>query len=69
LGCLMFYKFQRLYFSPFFSWTGAVVLASSLPVSFDIGWITRKHYLWGFFLVLTALYLFKRWEVNKNFKI
>jgi hypothetical protein len=66
LGCLMFYKFQRLYFSPFFSWIGAVVLAFSLPVSFDIGWITRKHYLWGFSLVLTALYLFKMWEVNKK---
>ena len=66
LGCLMFYKFQRLYFPPFFSWIGAVVLAFSLPVSFDIGWITRKQYLWGFLLALIALYLLKRWEISKK---
>jgi hypothetical protein len=35
-------------------------------MSFDIGWITRKHYLWGFLLSLIALYLFKRWEGKKE---
>lgn len=66
LCCLIFYKFQRLYFSPVISWLGTVFLSFSLPISFDIGWITRKQYLWGFLLALVALYLLKRWEANKK---
>jgi hypothetical protein len=66
LCCLLFYKFQRIYFMPFSSWVGTVFLAISLPMSFDIGWITRKHYLWGFLLALITIYLFKRWEENKK---
>jgi len=66
LCCIMFYKLLRIYLPATFSWTGALLLACSLPVSFDIGWITRKQYLWGFFLALLALYLFKKWEMQKG---
>jgi hypothetical protein len=66
MGCAVFYAIQRIYFPSFVSWLGTAFLAISLPVSFDIGWITRKHYLWGFLLSLIVLYLFKRWEENKR---
>jgi len=66
LGCIFFYKIQRLYLSPLFSWLGTILLSISLPITFDIGWITRKHYLWGFSFALMALYLLKRWEVNRK---
>jgi hypothetical protein len=66
LCCIMFYKLLRIYLPAAFSWIGALLLACSLPVSFDIGWITRKQYLWGFFLALLALYLFKKWEMQKK---
>lgn len=67
LCCLCFYKLQRLYLPPFLSWVGTILLAVSLPMSFDIGWVTRKHYLWGFFFALSAVYLFKRWEGKSNY--
>ncbi|NWF97587.1 MAG: hypothetical protein HXY52_01435 [Nitrospirae bacterium] len=66
LCCLMFYKLQRIYFTPFASWIGTIVMSISLPMSFDISWVTRKHYLWGFFFTLTAIYFFKSWEENKK---
>jgi len=66
MGCTVFYAIQRIYFPSFVSWLGTAFLAISLPVSFDIGWITRKHYLWGFLLSLIVLYFFKRWEENKR---
>jgi hypothetical protein len=66
MGCTVFYTIQRIYFPSFVSWLGTAFLAVSVPVSFDISWITRKHYLWGFLLSLVVLYLFKRWEENKR---
>lgn len=66
LSCIVFYKIVRMYCSPFFSWLGTLSLSVSLPMSFDIGWITRKHYLWGFLFSLGALYLFKKWEGKKE---
>ncbi len=66
LCCFFFYKFQRIYLPSFFSWLGTILLSVSLPISFDISWITRKHYLWGFLFSLIALYLFKRWETNRK---
>ena len=66
LSCVVFFKIVRMYCSPFFSWLGALSLSLSLPMSFDIGWITRKHYLWGFLFSLVALYLFKKWEGKKE---
>lgn len=66
LSCIVFYKFLRIYISSFFSWLGTVFLSISLPMSFDIGWITRKHYLLGFLFSLIAIYLFKKWEENKK---
>jgi len=58
--------FLRSYLRPFFAWLGVLLFAISLPVSFDIGWITRKHYLWGFFFALSAVYLFRKWEYDKK---
>jgi hypothetical protein len=55
-----------MYCSPFFAWLSTLALSLSLPISFDIGWITRKHYLWGFLFFLIALYLFKKWEGKKE---
>lgn len=66
LSCVVFFKIVRMYCSPFFSWLGTLSLSVSLPMSFDIGWITRKHYLWGFLFFLFALYLFKKWEDKKD---
>jgi len=66
LSCVVFFKIMRMYCSPFFSWLGTLFLSVSLPMSFDIGWITRKHYLWGFLFSLCALYLFKKWEDKKE---
>jgi hypothetical protein len=37
-----------------------------MPVTFDIGWITRRHYLWGFLFSLIAVYLLKRWEEHRK---
>jgi len=66
MGCTVFYAIQRTYFPSFVSWLGTAFFAVSLPVSFDIAWITRKHYLWGFLLSLIVLYLFKRWEEKRR---
>ena len=60
LCCLLLYELQKSYMSPFFAWIGTLLFAYSLPVSFDIGWITRKQYLWGFLFALLALYFFKK---------
>jgi hypothetical protein len=66
LSCVVFFKIVRMYCAPFFSWLGTLSLSVSLPMSFDIGWITRKHYLWGFLFSLIAIYLFKKWEGKKE---
>lgn len=66
LICVVFYKFLRIYIPSFFSWLGTILLSSSLPMSFDIGWINRRHYLWGFLFLLLTLYFFKKWEENKK---
>lgn len=65
LCCILFFQLLKIYMSAFFSWLGTLFLSLSLPVSFDIGWITRRHYLWGFLFSLMALYFFKKWEERK----
>ena len=66
LCCVLLYIFFRNYLTPFFGWLGVMLFAISLPVSFDIGWITRKHYLWGFFFALVAVHLFRQWEHDRK---
>lgn len=66
LCCILFFKLQRIYMPLLFSWLGTLFMSSSLPISFDIGWITRRHYLWGFFFSLMTIYLFKKWEEGKR---
>lgn len=65
LCCILFFKLLQLYMTSFFSWLGTLFLSLSLPISFDIGWITMRHYLWGFLFSLMALYFFKKWEGRK----
>jgi hypothetical protein len=68
--CILLYVVLRNYLKPFFAWLGVMLFAISLPVSFDIGWITRRHYLWGFFFMLVAVHFFTQWENDKKpFKI
>jgi hypothetical protein len=66
LCCIIFYKVLRLFSPPIFSYLGTIILSVSLPISFDIGWITMRHYLWGFLFMLMSVYLFKRWETDKK---
>jgi hypothetical protein len=65
-SCLLLYSLLKLYFPSVISWAGTLFLAVSLPLSFDIAWVTRTHYLWGFFLSLVSVYLFIQWERKKG---
>ncbi len=66
LSCVIFYKILKIYIPPFFSCLGTILLSLSMPLSFDIGWITRKQYLWGFLFSLIVIYSLKIWERNKK---
>ncbi len=63
---LMSYRVYRLYLPRFESWIGTFLFVLSYPVITNIGWITRKHYIWGTFFTLLSFYLFKKSEFKKG---
>jgi hypothetical protein len=63
---LIGYKVYRLYLPRFESWAGTFLFVLSYPVITNIGWITRKHYLWGTFFILASFYFFKKSEGIHN---
>lgn len=67
LSGLMCYKIYRLYLPRFESWIGTFLFVLSYPVITNIGWITRKHYIWGTFFTLLSFYLFKKSESPKKY--
>lgn len=66
LTSLIAYKVLTLYIPSFNAWIGSFLFALSYPNITNIGWITRKHYIWGTFLVLLSFYIFKKSEKLKN---
>jgi len=52
------YLFSRRYLSFSSSIFVSILFACSLPVVFDVFWITRRHYLWGFNFSLISFLLF-----------
>lgn len=67
LTSLMAYKVLTLYLPSFNAWIGTFLFALSYPNITNIGWITRKHYIWGTFLILLSFYVFKKSEKLKNY--
>ena len=63
---LIGYKVYRLYLPRFESWAGTFVFLLSYPVVTNIGWITRKHYLWGTFFFLLSFYSFRKAEAGNK---
>lgn len=66
LTSLMAYRVLRLYLPSLNAWAGTCLFSFSYPNITNIAWITRKHYIWGTFLILLSFYLFKKSEKTKN---
>ncbi len=66
---LIGYKVYRFYLPRIEGWIGTFLFLLSYPVITNIGWITRKHYIWGTCFTLLSFYLFKKFEFLKKYPL
>lgn len=65
---LLFFNLVRRYVSFWPALIATLLLISSMPFAFGIGWITRKHYLLGLLFTLASIYLLNKFvDTNRKY--